>query len=115
MVRVFVVGRRMLTESSRLVLARSEPLFDRPPLASPRAGVQFPSLRATRLLAVLMRAPLNYEIARQKGSHRKLTSASGYPSFTFSWHDRETLPGGVVKEVLTKRVGLTESDGFELL
>lgn len=77
--------------------------------------MQFPSLRAPRLLAVLMRAPLNYEIAKQKGSHRKLMSSAGYKSFTFSWHDRETLPGSLVREVLTKRVGLEESDAFRLL
>jgi predicted RNA binding protein YcfA (HicA-like mRNA interferase family) len=62
-----------------------------------------------------MRAPLNYEVTKQKGSHRKLASSAGYGSFTFSWHDRETLPGGVVKEVLVKKVGLTESDAFKLL
>jgi len=62
-----------------------------------------------------MREPLNYQVARQKGSHRKLTSTAGYPSFTFSWHDRVTIPGGLVKEILTERVGLTESDAFRLV
>ena len=62
-----------------------------------------------------MRAPLNYEIVKQKGSHRKLVSSAGYKAFTFSWHDGETLPGGLVREVLVKRVGLEESEAFELV
>lgn len=77
--------------------------------------MHFPSLKAPRLLAVLMRAPLNYRIKQQKGSHRKLISAAGYKSFTFSWHDRVTLPGSVVREVLTDRVGLEESEAFKLI
>lgn len=94
---------------------RREPVFRRGPVAFPAAGVQFPSLKAPRLLAVLMRAPLNYRIAKQKGSHRKLVSTAGYKSFTFSWHDGETIPGGLVRDVLTERVGLEESEAFELL
>lgn len=77
--------------------------------------MQFPSLKAPRLLAILMREPLNYQVARQKGSHRKLTSSAGYPSLTFSWHDRATIPSGLVKEILTERVGLSEADAFQLL
>ena len=77
--------------------------------------MQFPSLKATRLLAVLTREPLNYRVVRQKGSHRKLTSASGYPPLTFSWHDRVTIPGGLVKEILTDRVGLNEPDALRLV
>jgi predicted RNA binding protein YcfA (HicA-like mRNA interferase family) len=77
--------------------------------------VQFPSLKAPRLLAILMREPLSYRVERQKGSHRRLTSSAGYPSVTFSWHDRATIPGGLVKEILTERVGLSESDAFRLL
>jgi predicted RNA binding protein YcfA (HicA-like mRNA interferase family) len=41
----------------------------------------FPSMKAKRLLAVLMREPLNYRVARRSGSHRRL-KALGRPSFT---------------------------------
>lgn len=77
--------------------------------------MQFPSLKARRLLAILMREPLNYRVARQKGSHRRMTSAAGHPSLTFSFHDRVTIPGDLVKEILTERVGLSESEAFRLL
>jgi predicted RNA binding protein YcfA (HicA-like mRNA interferase family) len=32
----------------------------------------FPSMKAKRLLAVLERQPLGYEVVRQSGSHRRM-------------------------------------------
>ena len=54
-----------------------------------RKGGQFPSLKAKQLLAVLQREPLNYRVARQSGSHRRL-EAPGRPSFSFAFHDSAT-------------------------
>jgi predicted RNA binding protein YcfA (HicA-like mRNA interferase family) len=34
----------------------------------------FPSMRASRLLALLVREPLAYRVVRQRGSHRRLVS-----------------------------------------
>lgn len=70
----------------------------------------FPALRARRMLAVLAREPLGYEVARQSGSHRKLVSRNGYPDLRFWAHDGATLAPGVVREILVKKVGLSEED-----
>jgi predicted RNA binding protein YcfA (HicA-like mRNA interferase family) len=77
--------------------------------------VQFPSLRPRDLLGVLMRKPLNYSIAHQTGSHRRLVSASGFPTLFFSFHDRVTIPPRVVRKILVQDVGLTEEQALELI
>lgn len=71
-------------------------------------------MKARRLLAILMREPLNYEIVRQRGSHRIL-AAPGRRRFVFAFHDRENLPGGLVRSVLVKDVGLEEEEALDLL
>lgn len=78
-------------------------------------GVDFPSLKAKRLLAVLRREPLRYVVARQRGSHRHLQSERGYPDLMFSFHDGATVPPGAVRKILTRDVGLTEQDALALL
>lgn len=77
--------------------------------------MEFPSLKAPKLLAILMKEPLTYEIARQDGSHRRMKSRNGYPSLTFSWHDRATIPPGLVRKTLVKDVGLAEDEALKLL
>lgn len=74
----------------------------------------FPSMKAKRLLAVLMREPLNYRVVRQTGSHRRL-KAPGRAPFTFAFHDREDLSPGKVRDVLVHDVGLAESEALDLL
>lgn len=74
----------------------------------------FPSMKAKRLLAVLMREPLNYRIVRQRGSHRWL-AAPGRKSFCFAWHDREEIQPYRVREVLLYKAGLGESEALDLL
>ena len=69
--------------------------------------MQFPSLKARRLLAILTAKPLEYVIVRQSGSHRRLES-SHHPPLTFSFHDSATIPGGQVRTILVKHVGLNE-------
>jgi predicted RNA binding protein YcfA (HicA-like mRNA interferase family) len=76
---------------------------------------QFPPLKARRLLAVLQREPLAYDIARQRGSHRLLVSRRGYPSFVFAFHDRATVSPGAVRATLVTRVGLAEQEALRLL
>lgn len=75
---------------------------------------QFPSLKARELEQVLLRAPLNYSVARQTGSHRHFV-AEGRPSLTFSYHGCSTIPPGVVRKILVKDVGLTEEQALKLL
>jgi len=60
-----------------------------------------------------MGTPLSYEMVRQRGSHRRL-EAEGRPSLTFSFHDRETIPGGMVRKILVDQIGLTEDDARDL-
>lgn len=76
---------------------------------------QFPAIKATKLIALLRREPLAYEIVRQKGSHRKLRSRNGHPDIGFSFHDGVTLPGGLVRKVLVGEVGLSEDEARRLL
>lgn len=67
------------------------------------------------MLAVLQRAPLSYVVKRQKGSHRHLTSAAGYPDLLYSFHDQQEIRPRVVRDVLVKDVGLTEEAALEML
>jgi len=77
--------------------------------------VDFPALKARRFLAVLQREPLGYVIVRQTGSHRKLESRHGYPDIGLSYHDKATVPPGVVRKYLCDLVGLTEEEAIDLL
>lgn len=74
----------------------------------------FPSMKAKRLLAILMREPLNHRVARQRGSHRWLASPD-YPSFSFAFHDRDEVKPHKVRKVLVKDVGLGEDEALDLL
>jgi predicted RNA binding protein YcfA (HicA-like mRNA interferase family) len=74
----------------------------------------FPSMRASRLLAVLVREPLAYRV-RQRGSHRRLVSDRGYRPITYAFHDRVTLPPRVVRDVLVNQVGMSEGAALEVV
>jgi predicted RNA binding protein YcfA (HicA-like mRNA interferase family) len=71
-------------------------------------------MKAKDLLAVLMREPLGYTIARQNGSHRKLT-APGRPPLTFSFHDRVTIPPGLIRTIMVKQAGLDADEAMDIL
>jgi predicted RNA binding protein YcfA (HicA-like mRNA interferase family) len=75
---------------------------------------QFPTMKAKRLLAVLEREPLNYRVSRRSGSHRRM-EAPGRPPLTFAFHDRATVPPGLVRKVLVKDIGLAEDEARKLL
>jgi len=75
---------------------------------------RFPSLKAKALLAVLRRPPLAYEVERQRGSHRRLVSAT-YPPLLFSFHDRADIAPGLVRKILCRDVGLSEAEALDLL
>jgi predicted RNA binding protein YcfA (HicA-like mRNA interferase family) len=75
---------------------------------------RFPSLKARQLRRVLEAEPLGYRVVRQTGSHRTMRSA-GRPTITFAFHDRATLAPGLVREVLVRRVGLSEDEALRLL
>ncbi len=67
------------------------------------------------MLQILTGAKLKYQIERQEGSHRTLVSSAGYPRLIFSFHDGETLGPVVVKKILMKDVGLSETEARGLL
>lgn len=79
-----------------------------------RDVAQFPSMKASDLLAVLLRNPLNYEIVRQNGSHRILRSPDR-PQLLFSYHEGATVPPGVVRKILVRIIGLGDEDALSLL
>ncbi len=66
-------------------------------------------------MRVLKREPLKYNVISQTGSHRKLESATGYPPIDFCFHDQDTVPPGLVRQVLVKRVGLDEAAAIRLI
>ena len=72
----------------------------------------FPSLKARQMLTILQR--LGYEVTRQSGSHRKM-EALGRPVIFFSFHDRATLPSGMVRTILVKQIGLSDEEARALL
>jgi predicted RNA binding protein YcfA (HicA-like mRNA interferase family) len=71
-------------------------------------------MKAKRLLAVLERQPLRYEVVRRSGSHRRMESPD-YPRLTFAFHDKATIPAGLDRKILVKDVGLDEEDARKLL
>ena len=75
----------------------------------------FPSMKASRLLRVLRRKPLEYRVDRRSGSHRLLKSPNGYPDLRFSFHDGVELGPTIVRKILVNDVGLTEDEAAELL
>jgi predicted RNA binding protein YcfA (HicA-like mRNA interferase family) len=64
---------------------------------------EWPSTRAPQVLAALQR--IGWSIKRQSGSHKTLVR-EGWPSYTWAFHDRETLGPRMLARV-AKRTGLT--------
>jgi hypothetical protein len=77
----------------------------------------FPSKKAGQLLRVLCRRPLSYKRPTKSsgGSHMVLHSSAGYPSLLFAFHDKDTLPPGMVRKILCQDVGLSEEEALRLL
>jgi predicted RNA binding protein YcfA (HicA-like mRNA interferase family) len=74
----------------------------------------FPSLKARKFLGILAAQPLGYVVVRQAGSHRRL-EAEGRPPLMFAFHDKATIPGGMVRKILVKDVGLSDDEARGLL
>jgi predicted RNA binding protein YcfA (HicA-like mRNA interferase family) len=66
----------------------------------------WPSVKAKQLLAALQR--IGWEIAWQKGSHRRLKRA-GWPNYTFAFHDNEEVGSGLLARI-GKKTGLRPED-----
>jgi len=64
---------------------------------------QWPSTKATRVLAALQR--IGWQIKRQSGSHRTL-SRQGWPDFVFAFHDADEIGPRMLSRI-AKHTGLT--------
>lgn len=71
-------------------------------------------MRWPQLERILTPGPLNYVITRHEGSHRMLESP-GRPTLHLSFHDRQELPGGLIRKILVQDVHLTELEARNLL
>jgi predicted RNA binding protein YcfA (HicA-like mRNA interferase family) len=67
---------------------------------------QWPSTRATRVLAALLR--IGWRIKRESGSHRVLARPA-WPDAVFAFHDREEIGPRMLARI-AKVTGLTPED-----
>jgi predicted RNA binding protein YcfA (HicA-like mRNA interferase family) len=67
---------------------------------------QWPSTRASRVLAALLR--IGWTIKRQTGSHRVL-ARPGWADFVFAFHDAEEIGPRMLARI-AKRTGLRPED-----
>ena len=67
---------------------------------------QWPSIKAKRLLAALLR--LGWQVKRQSGSHKTL-SRNGWPDFVFAFHDSDEVGPKMLARV-AKHTGLSPND-----
>jgi predicted RNA binding protein YcfA (HicA-like mRNA interferase family) len=67
---------------------------------------QWPSVKARRLLAVLLGK--GWWIKRQSGSHRTL-EREGWPDFVFAFHDGEEIGPRMLARI-AKHTGITPED-----
>jgi predicted RNA binding protein YcfA (HicA-like mRNA interferase family) len=67
---------------------------------------QWPSVKAKRLLAALLR--LGWQIKRQSGSH-KILARKGWPDFVFAFHDGDEIGPKMLARV-AKHTGLSPND-----
>ena len=67
---------------------------------------EWPGVRASRLLAALLR--IGWTVSRQRGSHRRLVR-TGYPPMTFAFHDGEEIGPRMVAKI-AKDGGLSPDD-----
>ncbi len=67
---------------------------------------QWPSVKAKRLLAALLR--LGWQIKRQSGSHKTLVR-EGWPDLVFAFHDGDEIGPKMLARV-AKHTGLSPDD-----
>lgn len=67
---------------------------------------QWPSIKAKRLLAALLR--LGWQVKRQSGSHKTLVR-NGWPDFVFAFHEGDEIGTKMLARV-AKHTGLSPND-----
>ncbi|MEW5902169.1 MAG: type II toxin-antitoxin system HicA family toxin [Acidobacteriota bacterium] len=68
---------------------------------------EWPSTRASRVLAALLRT--GWTIKRQSGSSHRVLTRAGWPDYVFAFHDREQI-GPKMLARIAKRTGLAPED-----
>lgn len=63
-------------------------------------------MKGRRLVAVVER--ICGPPVRQRGSHRRFVSPVTGRAFSFAVHDRDEVPGGLVRRILVEEIGLDE-------
>jgi predicted RNA binding protein YcfA (HicA-like mRNA interferase family) len=74
---------------------------------------EFPSLKARQLLRILGR--LGYRVTRRGGSSHRWLAAERRPTLLFAYHDRATVPPGIVRDMLVQQVGLTVDEALKVV
>jgi predicted RNA binding protein YcfA (HicA-like mRNA interferase family) len=69
--------------------------------------IQWSSIRATRLLAALLK--IGWKIKRQSGSSHKVLCRSGWPDYVFAFHDKEEIGPRMLARI-AKKAGLSPVD-----
>ena len=67
---------------------------------------EWPATRADRVLVALLR--IGWSVARQRGSHKRLTRP-GWAPVTFAFHDREEI-GPAMLAKIANQTGLESTD-----
>jgi len=67
---------------------------------------QWPSIKANRLLATLLK--IGWSVKRQTGSHKTLEKL-GYPNYVFAFHDGTEIGPKMLARV-AKNTGLKQED-----
>lgn len=76
---------------------------------------KFPSIKAERMLRILMNNPLNYlKRNKNRGSHHYLV-APGRKPILFHFHKNAEINGRIVREILIEKAGLAEEEAWKLL
>lgn len=66
----------------------------------------WPAHKAGHVLKKILMKQLGYRRARQSGSHVTLV-ADGRPAITWAYHNGQTVPPRVLRDILVNQVGLT--------
>jgi len=67
----------------------------------------WPSTKARLVLAALLR--IGWTVKRQSGTSHRVLARSGWPDFTFAFHDQEEIGPRMLGRI-AKRTGLTPDD-----
>ena len=69
--------------------------------------MKWPSARASRVLAALLR--IGWFVKREVGGSHRVLQRDGWPDYVFSFHDREEI-GPKMLARIAKHTGLTPDD-----